>query len=263
MKKIISLGLSILLTICLASTVYATSSCKVSLKTSKTNLIKGEEVSVNVVLSNIQDKKGIIGLSAVLEYDEDSLEYVEIEEQEGWEKASYNKKNGIIAILREETYATSNQTVFKIIFKARVKNKEKTEIILKDVRTSNGDKDIKLGDLKSIVTIKTNNDTNDTDNDNSGNNNENNSKPDNNKPNDNNITNNDNNKNESNNVNNSKDDNNSSNNDLNDDIKNGKLPQTGNTENTILIVVLGIVLFVIIGIILYIKIRKINKIEKR
>lgn len=299
MKKIISLSLIILLAICLVSTsIYATSSCKVTLENNKKQVTKDEEFSINVVISDIQDEKGIFGLSAVLEYDGNSLEYVKIEEEEGWEKPSYNKDNGKITILREEHYATTKQTVFKLTFKAKVENKENVVITLKDVRTSNGIKDIKLGDLKNTITIKTNNgednenpgdnnDNNDNnnpgdnnnDNNNPGDNNGNNNKPgDNNNNPGNNDNNNDNNNPGNNNNNNDNDNNNPGNNNSNinnvtngdnsndkndstnnDNIKDGELPKAGSTAR---LIVTGIVLFAIVAILLYTRIKKINKIER-
>ena len=265
MKKIISLSLSILLTICLVSNVYAASECKVSLQADRTQLAKNQEVSINVVLSDIQDEKGIFGLSAVLEYDQNSLEYVKIEEQEGWEKASYNKQNGIMSILREEEYATTNQTVLKITFKAKVENKENVEITLKDVTSSNGKKDIKIGDLKSTVTIKTNNgEDNENPGDNNGNNN---NTGNNNGNNNNNNTGNNNSGNSNSNCNNNNNNsNNNANNNMNnnnkkpnDNIKNETLPKTGNKEVATTLVITGIALFAILAIVLYIRIRKINK----
>lgn len=278
MKKIISLSLSILLIICLMGTAYAVSSCKISLKINNSTLVKDEEFSVNVVLSDIQDEKGIFGVSAILEYDKNSLEYVKMEEQQGWEKAVYNKDNGIIAIIREESYATNNQTVFKITFKTKVENKSNVEIALKDVTASNGQKDIKLGDLKEILTIKTNNNNNNNENNKPNENNNNNSKPSsNNKPTnnnndnleDNNVENNNDNNDNNDNGNNSSENktNNGNNVDINNKINNENSninkptnnisnEKTTNKGNAIILLVVGIALFVIIGIVLYIKKRK-------
>lgn len=279
MKKIISLTLSILLTICLVNIVYADSLCKVDLQVSKSKLSKNEEFSVNVVLSNIQDEKGIMGFSAVLEYDKNSLEYVKIEEQDGWESASYNENNGKIAILRNQTFAKTDQTIFKIIFKANVENKDKVEIYLRDVRTTNGSEESKLGILKNTVTINTNN-NNDNENNNNNNDNTDDNNDDNNGGNngDNNGGNNNNNSGNANNNNSENNNGNSGNNNENkgdinninqgnnnngnDNKMNTNLPKTGNDIRVTISVVVGIVLLIIVGIILYVKIREINKMER-
>lgn len=243
MKKIISLILSVII-ICLAGTVYADSLCRVTLQPNKVELAKNEEFTVDVVLANIQDEKGIFGLSAVLEYDENSLEYIGMDEQEGWDGVSYNKENGKITIIRENDYAKNSQTVFKITFKTKAENKENVEITLKDVTITNGTKEDKIENLKSIVNIKTNSQGNN----NTGNNNTNSGN--------NNFINN------TVNNNNSDNKNSSSNNILKNNKKDGILPNAGNAVGTAMLAFSGIVLFGMLAIVLYVKIRKISKMEK-
>ena len=72
MKKIISLTLILVVMMTLVSNVYAESSYKLSLEPSKNEVGKGEQFTVDVKISDIQDESGIIALGAKLEYDQTS-----------------------------------------------------------------------------------------------------------------------------------------------------------------------------------------------
>ena len=151
MKKIISLIVILIIIISLVSNVYAVSSCKVSLQIEKGEISNNSEVIVNVNLSKIQDENGIFGISAVLKYDEKSLEYIEMEGQEGWETPTYYEDSGIVILLRDKEYATTDQTVCKIKFKIIDANQESMRISLEDIVASNGDIDITLGETSENV----------------------------------------------------------------------------------------------------------------
>lgn len=144
MKKVALLSLILIIVISLVGSVYAESPCKVSLQVDKSEVSIGDEITVDVKLSNIQDEKGIFGISAILEYNKESLKYISIESQEGWEKPSYYEDSGIIAVLREEEYATTDQTIYKIKFE--VMDTNNLTVKLKDIVASNGSVDIKLGE---------------------------------------------------------------------------------------------------------------------
>ncbi len=62
MKKIIILSLILLITISIVINVYATSTFEMSLQSSKNEVSKGEEFTVDVKLSNIQIDKGLIAI---------------------------------------------------------------------------------------------------------------------------------------------------------------------------------------------------------
>lgn len=62
MKKIIVLGLIILTTISIVINVYATSTFEMSMQSSKSEVTKGEEFTVDVKISNVQMDKGIIAI---------------------------------------------------------------------------------------------------------------------------------------------------------------------------------------------------------
>ena len=52
MKKIVCLSLILLITVCLTSSVFA-ASCKIDLKPSKSEISKGEEFTVDVIVKDI------------------------------------------------------------------------------------------------------------------------------------------------------------------------------------------------------------------
>lgn len=163
MKKLMSLTLILVIMMTLITNVYAASSYKLSLKSSKRELNKGDEFSVDVKLSNIQDEKGIIALGATLEYDEDSLELVKMEGKGEWSKPTYNETNGKFVTDRNE-YTTSDETICTITFKVKEESKQNLEIILSKISASNGEADMTIDDISTIVSIKNNDIITDPDN---------------------------------------------------------------------------------------------------
>ena len=222
-RKIITLSL-ILVIVTLVSNVYAVSKCKVDLKTDKSEYNKNDEFTVNVNLSDIQDEKGIIAVGGTLEYDKNSLELVKMEAQGKWTKPSYNEANGKFATDRDNSYATKDETLFKITFKVKEESKKDITITLKDISASNGKEDIKTDNVSKVITIK-NATVPDT------------------KPGDNN---------DGNNAGNNASNNNS--------IYNNKIPQAG--ENNTMII-FCIIILIAIATTYFIKIKIINKKSKR
>lgn len=152
-RKIIALSL-ILVIVTLISNVYAVSTCKVDLKTGRSEYNKNDEIIVSVELSDIQDEKGIIAIGGTLEYDKNSLELVKMEAQGDWTKPSYNEENGKFVTDRDKNYATKDETVFNIIFKVKEESKKDITISLKDISASNGKEDIKTDNVSKVITIK-------------------------------------------------------------------------------------------------------------
>ncbi|MCI8481602.1 MAG: LPXTG cell wall anchor domain-containing protein [Clostridia bacterium] len=139
MKKIVKLSLVLLMIIGMTVNVYA-ASCTVNLQPSKKEVKVNEEVVIDVELANVQDSKGMISLTATLDYDRNSLTFVKIEGQNTW-KPSYNDENGKIAAERED-YAKGSETIFKVTFKVKEQSEKNIGITLKDIIFSNGDQDI-------------------------------------------------------------------------------------------------------------------------
>lgn len=160
MKKIVSLTLILVVMMTLVSNVYAASSYKVSLEPSKTEVSKGEQFTVDVKISEIQDEKGIIALGATLEYDETSLELVEMQGVGKWSNPTYNELNGEFATDRNGT-TIGNETVFRLTFKVTNSSKSNFEISLKNIVASNGDIDIKAEDIKTEMSVSGGNSSSD------------------------------------------------------------------------------------------------------
>lgn len=149
-KKILNIMVILFLLFSAISTVYG-ASCVISLKPLKAEVKKDEELVVNVELSNIKDKNGIIAMTATLEYDKDSLQLVKMEGK-NWTTPYYNEANGKIAVDRNG-FATVDETMFTIIFKVKQEKSLSTKIILKNIMTSNAIEDIEVTDTISNITI--------------------------------------------------------------------------------------------------------------
>lgn len=256
MKRIILLSLTLFLIFCMVTNVYA-ASCTLSLKPSAAEVSKGEEFSVDVILKDIDAERGIIAITATLDYDRNLLEYTKMEAQGNWTKPAYNAENGKLVVDRNDEYATTEEVVTKITFKAKENiNANDVKIALKDISSSNGIGDIFSEDANTTVKIKNPGSENPGGNTNNTN-------QDQNKPG--NTSNNgsantgdlNTNKNSSTAINNNQNSNSNKTIKANtsDNLKNGVLPNAGTTS-----IVLGVILLVIaIALIIYARIRTIDK----
>ena len=230
MKKIVRLVLLVLLvTICMASSVYAAISCNITIEAEKKELSKNEEFAVYVKIADIQSERGIISLGATLEYDKDSLELVKMEGQNNWETPqagfSYNESNGKIVITRNG-FAKENENILKLTFKMKESAKENVTIILKDITVADGKEPAQINPTNTTVTGNTEKPgTDNTIQIPNGNNS---------------------------NTNNS---NNNSSNNKDNTVQNGKLPKTGES-NFILIASIGIVMIFATGFFIKLKSEK-------
>ena len=110
MKKIIKISAILLMMLSIITNVYA-ASYDITLKPLNSKVEINKEVTVDVVLSNIKDEKGMITFTARLEYDSKNLTFKSIEGQNGW-NPSFNKENGKIAAERAGGYTKADETVF-------------------------------------------------------------------------------------------------------------------------------------------------------
>lgn len=259
MKKIIVLGLILLTTISMVINVYAISTFEMSLGSSKSELNKGEEFTVDVKISNIQMDKGIVAIGGKIEYDRDSLELVRLEGQDKWARPSYNDDNGKFATDRDD-YGTSDEVIFKIIFNVKEQSKENLTITVSELAGSNGKDEVKPNSISTNVKVKngtsnpgddkpnTNTSVNNTTTNTSNNNVVNNSS------NDKNTTTSNNNKNSNGTVASNTNTNVKVTTNTSDNIKEGVLPKAGSNA-----IVFGIIaVLIIVAIVLYIRIRIIN-----
>lgn len=154
MKKIIILSIMVLLIFSVMTNVYAASSFKVNMEASKSELTKKEEFTVEVKISDIQDERGIIALGGKIEYDENSLTFVKVEQgSESWAKPSYSQNSKKFAMDRDAR-GKEDEVLFKIVFTVNEESTKKPKITLKELVGSNGDEDIEVDDVSLTVNVK-------------------------------------------------------------------------------------------------------------
>jgi len=157
MKKIVSLILVLLTTVCMMGSVYAATNCSIALNTSKTEYNKNDEVVLELNMSNIQsDNGGVIAFGGTLEYDKDSLTLVKTEGQNGWSNASINNANGKFVMDRNGRN-TNNETILKITFKVKETSKESLNITVKDATVADGSAPVKVSNTVKNITVKAKN----------------------------------------------------------------------------------------------------------
>ncbi len=158
MKKIVTLGLILMLIICMIGNVYAAFSCHVNMQASKTQVTKNNEFTINVNVSNIQSERGVISFGGTLEYDKDSLTLIKMEGQNGWETPSsgltYNETKGKIAITRNRV-GKNNETIFKMTFKVKEAKEQNLTVNLKDIIISDGSEPFKINNVSQNITVVT------------------------------------------------------------------------------------------------------------
>ena len=139
MKKIVKiiLVLFIMCGIMLTKGICMAISSNVSLEMEKTEVHYNEDFIVNVVISNVNAERGIIAISADLEYDPNSITFIGMDAQNGWEKVEYNEQNHKL-IADRGNYQTENETAIKMVFKVNLNGTGNTEILLKNIMISNG-----------------------------------------------------------------------------------------------------------------------------
>ncbi len=159
MKKIVKIGLILIIAICVTQSVYAAFSCNVMMQANKTKVNKEEDFTVDFNIANIQSKRGVISLGATLEYDKDSLELTKMEGKNGWETpaegASYNASNGKIVVTRN-SLGKNNETVFTLTFKAKKTSKQNPTIVLRNIAVADGTTPAKINLVSQKITVADN-----------------------------------------------------------------------------------------------------------
>lgn len=153
MKKIVTLCLTLVLVFMVMTNVYAASSFKVSMETSKDEFVKNEEFTVEVKISDIQDEKGIITLGGEIDYDTGSLTLVKVEQgAETWAKPSYSK-NSKKFVMDRDARGKEDEVLFKIVFTVNENSAKEANISLKNIVGSNGSDDIEVDDVNFTVKV--------------------------------------------------------------------------------------------------------------
>lgn len=136
MKKLASIVLILILTICMAnSQVIAAMDCNITLGSlEQVEVETGDTFEVDVKVSDIVSTRGLVTFGATLEYNKSNLELVEIVGKGDYLKPGYNPTSGKLLIEREPT--SNNATMFTMKFK--VLNTDNTKVELNDITASDG-----------------------------------------------------------------------------------------------------------------------------
>ena len=142
MKKIIMSSFILILTVCMMGNVYGAFSCEMNMKTSKTQVSKNDEFTIDVNIANIQSERGVISFGGTLE--------------NGWETPSngsaFNEENGKIGITRNGV-GKNNETVFKMTFQVKEASKSNLVVSLKDMVISDGTVPFKISNASETITL--------------------------------------------------------------------------------------------------------------
>lgn len=156
MKKTLVFSLIVMITICIMGSVYAALSCNIGIQSNKTEVKKGEQFTININVSNIQSERGIISMGGTLEYDKDSLELIDMEGKNGWEKptsgSTYNPANGKIAITRSGL-GKNAETIFSVTFKVKENSKQNLIVGMKDISVADGTQPVKIAQAYQNITV--------------------------------------------------------------------------------------------------------------
>lgn len=156
-KKKVMLILILIVLILLASNILATSNLVAQVKTSTNELEAGQQVIITFSFDKYEQiKKGINAFKAKLEYDKEIFEEVKQSDFQclnDWEKLQYNQATGeFIAIKRAGSKAPEDLVSITLKTKQGVKATS-TDIVITDIVTSEGEKDINIVEIKTTINI--------------------------------------------------------------------------------------------------------------
>lgn len=156
-KIIIITGLMVLILILLASKLLVFANVTAKTNSSKKEIKDAQEVSITLRFEDYQQiKTGLNAYQATLEYDKNIFEEVKQENFQNlnnWEKLQYNQATGeFIAIKKEGSLAPED--IVTITLKAKQGLKAgTTDIKIKNIVTSEGEKDINIAETKTTIDI--------------------------------------------------------------------------------------------------------------
>lgn len=156
-KKKVMLILILIVLILLASNILAMSNLVAQVKTSTNELEAGQQVIITFGFDKYEQiKKGINAFKAKLEYDKEIFEEVKQSDFQclnDWEKLQYNQATGeFIAIKRAGSKAPEDLVSITLKTKQGVKATS-TDIVITDIVTSEGEKDINIVEIKTTINI--------------------------------------------------------------------------------------------------------------
>lgn len=169
MKKISLISIFVILAITMLTVVaYADTTGKMEVVADKTEYKNGDQVVVEVKISELESDTGIIGLGGTIEYDKNTLDFEKIEGSGEWGKPTFNEVNGKWISDRSDL-TKDKETVFKATFKVKEDADKKVEIKVKEVETSGGAGAFSLSEASTSIDIKKSSSGNGGNNGNNGN----------------------------------------------------------------------------------------------
>lgn len=157
MKKIVISIIGFIIIILIASSILASDNLTANISSTSTQVKEEQEVIISLKFESYQEiKKGLNAYKATIEYDKNIFEEIQSQDficQNNWEQLKYNEETGeFIAI--KKAGSKEPEEVVKITLKAKKGVKAgTTDIKIKDIVTSQGEKDLKLNETKVTINI--------------------------------------------------------------------------------------------------------------
>ena len=159
LKKLIytTIGSIFIIAILITINVQASNSLKATVQSSKEEVEKEEEIEITLKLEEYQDiKNGINAYKATLDYDEDTFK--EVLEQNftcknNWELLKYNKDTKEFIAIKKVGSKTPEEVVSVTLKTKEEVEPKTTEIKIKDIVTSDGNKDINIDEAKVTIEV--------------------------------------------------------------------------------------------------------------
>lgn len=154
-KNLIVFLLIIMIIAIARTSVAADYSCKVSLLGNKTEIKKGESITILVKATDIQAGEGIASFSAMLEYDSNIFDCTVSGDDDGtWQKQGLIENS--LSMVRADLLAnSSDQTIAKIVLTAKTDaTAGKQSFKLTKMEFSTGEESFSVADVSTTITIK-------------------------------------------------------------------------------------------------------------
>lgn len=159
LKKLIftAIGSIFMIVILITITVQASNSLKATVQSSKNEVEKAEELEITLKLQEYQDiKNGIHAYKATLDYDENIFEKV-LEQnftcKNNWELLKFNKDTKEFVAIKKAG-SKEPEEVASVVLKTKEEVEPiTTQIKIKDIVTSDGNKDIYVEEAKLTIDV--------------------------------------------------------------------------------------------------------------
>lgn len=157
MKKRVIIMTILIALILLASNLLAAANLKAQAKASVSDLKGGEEVTITLRFDEYQQiQEGLNAYQATLEYNKEIFEEVRQEDFQclnDWEKLQYNQATGEFVAIKK-VGSTEPEDIVSVTLRTKPEVKATTtEIKIKDIVTSEGERDIAIAETKATINI--------------------------------------------------------------------------------------------------------------